>query len=429
MVGLIDPPSAADGGSGTNSRSQGKGQSVLLLTQILPYPGDAGPRIKTWNVLLGLHEAGYEITLLSYMREEEEVYLSTVRRLCHDVVAIPFSRSKPLEVLYLLRSFLIGRPYLVVRDDRKQMRQEFDRCVRQGDYSIVHADQVSMTQFALDKSGVHRVFDAHNATWRILQSMLQSTALWMRPFLWLEMLRMRKYEARVVSQFDRTFVVTEDDRLKLLEAIRMSGEDEGAAKARIQVVPITIDTQAIEICQRDPDPNELLTIGSLHYAPNAEGVLWLAERVFPLIRESLPQARLTIIGKNPPPRLRRLSQASNGAIRALGFVEDLNPHFRSASVFVVPVLSGSGMRVRILEAMARGVPVVTTTLGLEGIGATDGIEVIVADNEKAMARAVARLATDPPAQARLAANGRKLAEAAYDYRRGLMPMLKVYGAA
>jgi len=239
---------------------------------------------------------------------------------------------------------------------------------------------------------------------------------------------MRTYEGMVVSSFERTLSVTEQDRTSLLLAVQSTGSDLAEVGDRVISIPISIDTDRLTRLNRQPDPDEILTLGSLNYAPNAEGIRWFAERVFPLVRRQRPTARLKVIGKNPPADLVRMARRSQGAIQVLGYVEDLEPHFRSASVFVVPVLSGSGMRVRILEALARGVPMVTTPVGLEGVDAEDGEEVLVADGEEDFASAVVRLAGDTDLQQRLAVNGRRLAVRLYDWRRALAPMVSDYGS-
>lgn len=403
-----------------------KGFRVLFLTQILPYPPDAGPRIKTWNVLRALHSAGCRITLVSYVRDDEVRHVPMVRSICEEVVTLPMRRSRIKDAVHFLRSIWQARPFLIVRDDSSAMRREVNRLAATGRYSAIHLDQVTMTQFALGKSDLYRIFDAHNATWKILSRSRRTNPWWVRPVLGLEERKMQVYEAKVVSSFERTLTVTDEDRETLLQAIEFIGGDPAEVENRVISIPISIDTDRLTALDRQPDSDEILTLGSLNYAPNAEGIRWFAKRVFPRVQRRRPKAHLTVIGKNPPADLVRLGRQSGGAISVLGYVEDLEPNYLSASVFVVPVLSGSGMRVRILEAFARGVPVVTTPVGLEGVDARDGEEVLVAEGEEALASAVLRLVADSALQRRLASNGRELAVRRYDWRRALAPMLSDY---
>jgi glycosyltransferase involved in cell wall biosynthesis len=173
----------------------------------------------------------------------------------------------------------------------------------------------------------------------------------------------------------------------------------------------------------------IVTLGTLHYPPNADGIRWFAMEVFPRISQEFPQATLTIIGKNPPQDFLELAANQPARFTVTGYVPDLVPQLERAAVMVVPVRAGSGMRVRILEALAQGMPIVTTTIGLEGIDAVPGEDVLVADTVEDYATAVARLLIDSELQTRLAVNGRRLAENRYDWRVVLKKMDEVYGDA
>ena len=196
---------------------------------------------------------------------------------------------------------------------------------------------------------------------------------------------------------------------------------------RILVIPIAIDCHALQPVQRQRDTAKILTLGTLHYPPNADGIRWFAREVFPLVGQQIPQARLTIIGKNPPVDLLELAEKNPQQFTVTGYVSDLTPYLEQSALMVVPVRAGSGMRVRILEAFARGMPVVTTSVGLEGIEAQPGRDVLVADTPSEFADAVNRLLLDAELQEQLAVNGRLLAESRYDWHSVLGRLDKVYG--
>src|SRR6185369_11100623 len=141
---------------------------------------------------------------------------------------------------------------------------------------------------------------------------------------------------------------------------------------------------------------------------------WFVQDVFPLVRQKIPKVTLTIIGKNPPKDFLRLAEDPQSNVSITGFVEDLDPYFAKSALIVIPVRVGGGMRVRILEAFARATPVVTTTVGLEGIQAEPGREVLVADNPADFAQSVINLLQDKTLQERLSVNGRHLVENKYD---------------
>ena len=167
-------------------------------------------------------------------------------------------------------------------------------------------------------------------------------------------------------------------------------------------------------------------MGTLYYPPNADGIRWFIQDVFPLVQRSLPNVKLTVVGKNPPKDFLRFSEESNGHIVITGYVPELDPYFAASTIMVIPVRAGGGMRVRILEAFARAMPVVTTTVGLEGIEAEPGLDVMVADTPDEFSRSVIDLLSNKNLQTQLATNGRRLAEGKYDWQVVLSHLENVY---
>lgn len=401
---------------------------LLLLTQVLPYPPDAGPKVKTWHVLRHLVEAGHEIILGTFLRPEERPHLPAVQALCREVHVVPLRRNRLADLGYWLRSHLRGRPFLVERDARGAMFSLVRRVLAQGRVDVVHADQVTMAQFALAAMGEPlRVFDAHNAVWLLLERMAAVASPALRPWLRLEAARMKQYEGALVHAFDHTLVVSEADRLAMEEAARAAPATEPRGGGRLSVIPIAIDTQEVRPVERAPS-DTILTVGTLHYPPNADGVRWFLAEVFPRVLARFPQARLVIVGKTPPADLVALAARFDGRVKVTGYVPDLEPYLRQAALMAVPVRAGGGMRVRLLEAFAWQMPTVTTTAGMEGIEAEPGRHLLVGDTPEAFAEAVLRLLTDRRLAENLAVAGRRLVEARYDRRHVLQQLEQVYQA-
>lgn len=424
---------------------------ILFLTQIVPYPPDAGPKIKTWNVLRYLANAGHEVTLASFVREEELVWVKSLSDLCADIHTVPIRRSRITDIGYMLRSYLSGRPFLIERDDLAGMRSLINRLLKSKDYDFIHADQLTMAQFALPaKSSLRQVvpqigkqpslvFDAHNAVWTIVERMRTQMPVLIRPIFNIEAARIKAYEGMVVCSFDHTLAVSNNDREDLLDAAEVyrssrNGADDGQPgsdweRQKITVIPIAIDTLSLQPTERKPGSLNILTLGTLHYPPNADGIRWFVREIFPLVRQQVEQVTLTIVGKNPPADFLDFGSDFDGAVRVTGYVPDLTPYFQESALMVVPVRAGGGMRVRILEAFARAMPVVTTTVGLEGIDALNGSDVLVQDTPAGFANAVIQLLKDPVLQASLANNGRLLAEARYKWEAVLQKLDPIYAGS
>jgi len=304
----------------------------------------------------------------------------------------------------------------------------------------IHADQFSMAQFALlkDSPGTGRrqpllVFDDHNAVWTIVERMAGNVPWYLRPVVKLEARRVKIYEGSIVNGFDQTLAVTEIDRQYLQEAQKAHLADsrlpnDGQLRDKVTVVPIAVDTEKLQPVSRKTGSQKLFTMGTLHYPPNADGIRWFVQEVFPLIQKEIPDVRLIIAGRNPPPDFLQIEKESKGAITVTGYLTDLRPSLEETAAMIVPVRAGSGMRVRILEAFAQAMPVVTTTVGLEGIEARPGFDVLVADTPEEFATSVIGLVKDEKLQAQLAVNGRQLAESQYDWKVVLQRMDSIYGS-
>jgi len=425
---------------------------ILFLTQIIPYPPDSGPKVKTWHVLRYLAEQGHAISLVSFVRPDEMGYVSALRQVCAEVQIVPIHRSRLADIGYWLRSQLTGRPFLIERDDLSGMRQIVSELMRRTTFDFIHTDQLSMAQFALPvprmftRSNIQSleraanapklVFDAHNAVWTIVARMSENAPFFLKPVANQEARRVKRYEGMLLRTFDHTLAVTDIDKGMLLDAVanydQNADHGEGAVtlhQPRITVVPIAVDTRLLNPIECQPGSMNILTLGTLHYPPNADGIRWFAREVFPLVIREIPQATLTIIGKNPPQDFQEMAASQPERITVTGYVPDLVPQLEKAAVMAVPVRAGSGMRVRILEALAHALPIVTTTIGLEGIDAVPDQDVLVADTVEDFANAVVRLLQEPELRTRLAENGRRLAENRYDWRVVLRKMDEVYGEA
>lgn len=398
---------------------------ILFLTQIIPYPPDAGPRVKTWHVLRYLVGRGHEVTLASFVRAEEMPHVAELERLGLTVHTVPINRSRPADVGYWLRSHWTRRPFLVERDDLPGMRYLVQDLLKVGEFDAVHADQLTMAQFALAGQGeAFTIFDAHNAVWTIWARMRENAPWYLKPVYKIEENRIKRHEGMLIEQFSHTLAVIEPDKEALLQGVAADKRTEAAR--RISVVPIAVDAAQLQPIRRQPGSTNIMTLGSLHYPPNADGIRWFLNEVFPLVRAQIPEATLTVIGKNPPDDFIQMAERNPDAIAVTGYVPDLTPYMEAARLMVVPVRAGGGMRVRLLEAFARAMPAVTTTVGLEGIEATHGREVLVADDPDSFAADTVRLLRDEALQQHLAENGRRLAETRYDWQIVLKQMDAVY---
>jgi glycosyltransferase involved in cell wall biosynthesis len=411
---------------------------ILFLTQVLPYPLDAGPKVRAYYTLRYLAQH-HGVTLLSFVRPgDRPEAVEHLRTICGTVHTVPMHRSRVRDAWYLLRSLVRGEPFLIARDwvpamaeavralveppirsngRRRRASQPEPRA-----FDAVHADQLWMAPYALlarrRLAGGRRptvILDQHNAVFQIPRRLAKhATNPLRRALLALEARKLARYELRACQQFDHVSWVTHEDRTAVLseaptELPRLADGQHSS------VIPICVQPDERSVIWRQPGARRVTFLGGLHWPPNGEGALWLARDVWPRVRRRVPDAVLTIIGKSPPPALTAIGER-RADIEITGYVADPTPYLAETAAFVVPLHAGGGMRVKILDAWSWGLPVVTTRVGAEGLRAQDGENALVADAPEAFAQAVARVLTDDGVATRLAIGGRSTVEAYYDWR-------------
>ncbi len=394
--------------------------NVLMLTQVLPYPPDSGPKVKTYNVIKYLAQE-HRVTLASFVRGDSSENVRHLEQYCQAVHTVPMERGAVRDGLAMARSLLMGHPWMIVRDDRRAMRNLVDRLAAEQCFDVAHADQLNMAQYAERVRGAFKILDAHNALWLLYKRLWETMSPGLRKLLLGRDWRLIKsYEGRLVREFDAVLAVSHEDEIALQEAADRTVD--------ITVIPIAIDAGEVSVIERGGEPRHILHIGTMYWPPNIDAVNWFIRRVYPIIRQQRPDVQFDVVGSRPPAELLALNDAGIG-VNVTGYVEDPTPYQRRAAAMIVPLLAGGGMRVKILNGLAEGIPIVSTTLGYEGIEVMPGRDILVGDTPQEFAAQVLRVLNDPALGRELATNGRRLAEEKYDYRNACRPLSEVYAQA
>jgi glycosyltransferase involved in cell wall biosynthesis len=363
--------------------------------------------------------ASHQVTLACFVRSDDVVGgIDHLRTYCRDVQTVPIERSRMRDGWFLLQSLLSDRSFSIVRDTVPEMARLVETLLAEAreagrPFDALHCDQLWMAQYAPRAGGVKRVLDQHNAVYLVPKRMAQSEQNPIkRELLEREWRALARYEAAACRRFDRVITVTERDR-------RVLSDVASGNLPPTSVIPIGVDPSAVAVVSRWRDSTNILHLGTMDWPPNVEGVLWFAREVFPALRTRIPGVRLSIVGKRPPARVRRLERDPD--VDVSGHVTDPLPYVERSAVFIVPIRAGGGMRVKILDAWMWGVPIVSTAIGAEGIDVVPDENIIIASEPSEFAAGVARLVADPLAGERMAASGRAWVKERYDWR-------QVYGA-
>jgi polysaccharide biosynthesis protein PslH len=280
--------------------------------------------------------------------------------------------------------------------------------VAAGAYAAVQAEGIEMARYLYLIPPGQRIYDAHNAEF-LLQRRFSKTAAspYLRLYSRLQWRRLERFERRLVQDSRLTVAVSQHDANQLSA---LAGEG-----GLVQVIPNGIDTAAYPFTAPGPEQAaNLLFLGKLDFRPNAESAEWFVRTVLTPLFESVPEARLFAVGASPPRWLVHAGQHDD-RIAVTGYVADERPYLARSAALVLPMRTGGGTRLKALIAMASGLPIVSTRLGMEGLDAEPGEDYLLAEGAADWVATLQRLIEDPTLRARLAHNGRALVERRYDW--------------
>jgi sugar transferase (PEP-CTERM/EpsH1 system associated) len=378
--------------------------NILYLTVEVPYPPIAGSQLRDFHVLKEL-TAQHQVTLCCLLTNDGPADFGELKEACASIETYRLPRHPgwpqlsgafkwPLACLpfYVpamaakIHSMLAGGSFEIV-----QIEHSFLACYRDS----IPLQSKCRTVLSFHNIGALQYKSIANLNYSFMERLSYAAKAWL----------MQDWEARMAARFDHSVVVSPEDGRFLADAdpsLPFSVIENGVDTAYLQ--PIT--EQAVQ--------NELVFVGVLGYPPNSDGVMYFSREILPLIRDEVPDVHLTVIGRAAPSSMESLNGSAN--VTLAGFVEDLMPYYRNAKVAVVPLRAGGGTRLKILEAMALGRPVVSTSVGCQGIAAEPGRHLLVADTPVEFAHTVVRLLRDEGLRNEIAQNARRLVEQVYDWR-------------
>ena len=373
------------------------------------WPLDTGGRLRTFHTVAELSRRHRLVLLTTHGPGEDPEELVRQLPQCERVVSFPYQpppRGSLALAGALAASWLSPLPLDVWKWRVPALRAEVSRRLAAGEADVCVADFLIATPNVPRGGHVPVVLFEHNVEhvlWRRLAEV--ETRHWRRRVLERESRKMRRYEAKACREASLTVAVSEEDRA-LLAA--------DAPAARIRAVPTGVDTTYFAPGAEERSSGLVFT-GSMDWYPNEDAILHFAEHILPRIRKEVPQTRLTVVGRRPSARLR--AATAGLPIEVTGRVEDVRPYVSRASVYVVPLRVGGGTRLKICEALAMGKPLVSTTIGAEGLPLVSGEHFIRSDEPADFAEAVVSLLRDPRRRRALGDCGRRLMEERHSWPR------------
>ncbi len=386
---------------------------VLVLTSYVPYPPNAGAKIRVSNQMRYLSRE-HQVVLMCPVRPDSgqtEDAQELVGEYCTEVRAIPWQkRSKIKFVPHLWRYVRGGEPIGNLTFYHQELADALHHATATEHFDVVDVHHGYMAPYIdaiAPGSKCKTIFALHNVPyvqWR--RMMLSERNVMQKLKLFRDWLFQKHATLKYVRRYDKTSVVSDLDKAILLQDI---------PGANVVAVSTGMNTDIVDVLDRPAQFHNLMLVGSMYYRPNIDAALFLCREIFPRIKQHIPDAHLFIVGSRPPKEVLYLGQQMDG-VTVTGYVDSVQPYYERSCLNLVPLRAGSGIRVKILESMNLGRPVVSTTVGCEGLQVTHEKNILIADTASDFAAQTIRMMTDSELWQNIATNGRRQIEQVYDWQ-------------
>ena len=346
-----------------------------MLTPYLPYPLLSGGQIRTYNLLKHL-QAKHDITLFSFIRKDEErQYLPELQKFCRQVIV--FKRRPAWSLSNVLLAGFSTFPFVMISTYlSKTVRQAIDTAISQEKYDVIHAEPFYMMP-NIPKTDIPILLVEQTIEYLVYQKYADDFSFWpLKPLLYIDIIKLRLWEQYFWRQATRLVAMSDQDRQIMLKAT-------GGTK-QIDVVANGVDSDYFNAVRHQANKTPtILFVGNFKWLPNKDAATFLAREIWPLIKHQLSHARLWIVGANPTPEIKALGKIPGVTVE--GEINDIRSAFARASVLLAPIRNGRGTKYKVLEAMAAGLPVVTTPLGIDGLDVNPGQHALIATTASGLA--------------------------------------------
>lgn len=390
---------------------------VLMLTPYLPYPLLSGGQTRTYNLLKNLAPL-HDITLFAFIRKEEErSYIGELTKLGIRVKV--FRRRRAWETKNILLAGLTSYPFLVSIYLSRSLKKHLKMELETGEYDVVHAEPFYVVP-NLPNLKVPLLLVDQTIEYKVYQHFVEkSSNFFLKPLLYYDVAKIKYWETRYWKEASRVVAMSDEDKAV------MQSEVKGL---RVDVVPNGVDydyfdkrgaTGVLKVATKDP---VVLFVGSSTWLQNREAIDILYNEVWPIIKSRLPMAHLWIIGKGVEHFFGKLASER---VR-VSEVEDIREAYFSATVMVAPMYGSGGTRYKNLESFASGLPVVSTSIGFNGLDVKDGVNVLIREKPEDLAEAAIEVIENKKLYERLSKNARELVKQKYDWQSIALSLSKIY---
>lgn len=384
-------------------------RTALVIANRLPFPLEDGWKLRTYHVIRGL-AALADTTVVTFHGGEDRTVTEFRASLDYPVEVFTVPPPPSYTLSRLLLGLVTRIPVYAWNQRSAILTRLLHTLGRRNPFDVAVAELTAMYPYLrLLPRATHRVVDTHNIDSAVLRRYARTLPSFLRRrYAALTAYKLERYERDVFADADLTWVCSE---LEQQLAQHM------APRARVCVVPNGVDTTSMRsIADNGVRPRRLMFCGRMNYHPNVDAVIYFVREILPALKRDEPGVEFWVVGHSPPRELLALA-AQEPSIRVTGRVESVRDALATAAVVVVPLRAGGGTRIKILEALAMAKPVVSTSIGMEGLELTHEEDLLVADSPAAFADAIRRLLRDPARAHSMGKRGRATVQTRYEWKR------------
>ncbi len=379
---------------------------ILFLTTKFPYPPDSGAKIRDFNLIKEISKE-HDISLVSFIQDESEKRnLEFLRPYCKSIEVIR-ERGKINLLTAIFISLFTKKPFTIAKFYSSRMKQKIREVLNNNRVELIHCSHLHMAQYVENVKDIPKILDEHNVEFFLIKRYLKEQKNLVKKMFvfFLQYLKLAGYESNIARKFDHCFVVSEIDK-KNLESI--------APRASLIVISNGVDVDRYKPQEADVQPNSLVFTAVMDWFPNEDAILYFYDKIWSLIKKEIEDVRLCVVGRNPSNKIVSLSK-QEGNITVTGYVEDVRLYIAKSSVYIVPLRIGGGSRLKILEAMAMGKTVISTSIGCEGLNVADNENILIADSPEDFAVKTKMSLKDGGLRKKIENNARRLVTDQYSW--------------
>jgi len=392
---------------------------ILMFTPYLPYPDSSGGQIRTQNLLKHLKQK-HEITLFSLIKyQKEEQYVPILEKEFCKKVRVFYRPEKPWMFSNIMRTGFSTNPFLVVRNFSPEAKKAVEEELKTGHYDLIHAE----TFYAMPhipKTNLPVVLVDQTIEYKVYDHYVKRTAPFLfRPLLAIDVAKLKFWERYYWRQADKVIAVSQKDKEEMLAV---------EPNIDVEIVPNGVNLDLFKKTQNwAKKPPVILISNNFKWLQNIEAAQLLLDEIFPLVKKAVPSARVIVVGQHIPDSIKRYA-GNDIEIRSLkeDDIAGTTKAYAEATVFASPVKGPGGTRLKNLAAMASQLPMVTTSVGVAGLGAKPGRDILVGDDSETFSRQLIKIMKSPKLGQELGENSRKIVEESYDYEKIAEKLSQIY---